>query len=92
MLIIYFIIAVLLCGMVSYMITKVICKVKTERNNMAFANLPKEVLLQYALIDPVCSASYQRARMVMNEDVAAENAINYMLINNGLIGYRKRES
>lgn len=76
---------------ISYPIFKARAEAKAEEEKRAFANLPSEVLLQYVLIDPFANAEYQGLRKVMTKEKATEIAINHMLINNGLIGYRKTE-
>ena len=61
----------------------------SERRKKAYANLPKETLLMYALMSPELHSDYWHARMVVPKDEADDLIINRLLIEQGLIGYRK---
>ena len=72
-----------------YLVVRWILRARIERRNKAFANLPKEALMVYVRFNPVYNSIYQNLRLVMDDNIAAEHAINRMLIDMGLIGYRK---
>ena len=92
MLIIGVVMVYLLIATLSYVATKAICKARIEKRNKAFANLPREVLLQHALLNPVYSSQYHYMLTTMDENEATEIIIRRMLFDNGLIGYRKEGS
>lgn len=75
---------------VTYMTTQAICKVNIKRKRRAFANLPREVLLTHAQMDPVYMSDYA---IMVSGGVSKERATvlvtDRMLIDAGLIGYRK---
>ena len=89
MLIIYAVIAYFLIVILSYFITMAVYKARVARKNKAFANLPKEVLLQHALMSPMYSSQYRNMIIFMDENDAMDIVIRRMLIDMGLIGYRK---
>ena len=73
-------------------IGRIIHNVRRERANKAFANLPNEVLLHHALVDPILRTRYELYRVRMTDEAATDLIVNNLLIKMGLIGYRKAES
>lgn len=93
MFIIYSIVIGIAVFVITYMIVGAICKAKVERSKRAFANLPREVLLVHAQMNPVYLSDY--ATMVLggvSSGRATEIITDRMLIDSGLIGYRKAET
>lgn len=78
---------------ITYMVTRAICKSKVTRKNIAFANLPRKVLLTHARMSPVYMLEYEKMLACgTSEDRAMTLVTDRMLIDYGLIGYRKVES
>lgn len=77
---------------ITFLITRAICNVRTERRNRAFANLPREVLLTHATMSPVYRSHYAILCTIKSKEEATELITNRMLIDMGLIGYRKAET
>ena len=93
MFIIYSIIIGVVVFAITYTATRAICKRKIENRKRAFANLPREVLLIQAQMSPIYMSEY--AKMIVcgvSEEKAAKLITDRMLIDTGLIGYRKVES
>lgn len=93
MIIIYSIVFGVLVFAVTYAIGLGICHMCEERNKRAFANLPREVLLTHAQSNPVYMSHY--CTMVMggvSPERASELIVDRMLVERGLIGYRKAET
>ena len=89
MLIICVIFVYILIATFSYLITRAICNARRERKNREFANLPDKVLLQHALLNPIYGSQYHNMLMIMDEDKANDVIIRRMLLDMGLIAYRK---
>lgn len=92
MLIIIFIIMFVVTFNIGFVGSYIIRKRKAEQRNIAFANLPTKVLFDYAMVNPFYNSDYKVMRRVMTEEEATKLVVNKMLIDNGLIGYRKVES
>lgn len=70
-------------------LTRRIIDAKIKRKNEVFANLPTEVLLTHALLNPVYASHYRNLQTIMSKDKASEMIVNHMLFDMGLVGYRK---
>ena len=93
MFVIYSIIIGLVVFAITYTATRSICKRIAERRKRAFANLPREVLLIQAMLSPVYAFEYNKMLMCgITEERATKMITDRMLIDSGLIGYRKVES
>jgi hypothetical protein len=74
-------------------VVRAVCVAKIEREKRAFANLPREVLLVHAQMNPFYMSDY--ATMVIggvSKERATEIITDRMLVDMGLIGYRKEET
>lgn len=93
MFIIYSIAIGVVVFVITYMVTRAIGKAIVERRKRAFANLPREVLLVHAQMSPIYMSDY--AKMIVcgiSEERATRLITDRMLVDSGLIGYRKEES
>ena len=91
--------AIIICFFIALIVTCIIMgvyevvsdKVAMTRFNKEYANLPKKVLLAYALRNQAYSELYNDMRQVMSDDRAARHVIKRMLNDRKILKYRKEE-
>lgn len=66
-------------------------KVRTTRASKEYANLPKKVLLTYALRNSAYNGLYHDMRQVMSDDRAASHVIKRMLTDRKILKYRREK-
>ena len=92
MLIIIFMLWIAVWFGIGCIVVKKIINVRVRRKNIAFANLPMEVLLAHALLSPIYASEYRSLLHSISKEEATRLVVNHMLLNMGIIGYRKERS